>query len=154
MLHFRMIVPAELAAAVDAALEEHRAVVSNVIRMPGAGVDPRGDVILCDVDRTAASELLGELHRAGLDRTGSISVESVDLTLPRYARRSATAVFGGEDDAVVWQEVEARAGDGLARRRLNAEAPAPSRGPALHVGDALRSGDRSGRWSARRGEPT
>ena len=111
MLHFRMIVPSGLGTAVDRVLDAHRDHVSNVIRLPGAGAEPAGDVVLCDVDRVAASELLGELHAAGLDRSGSIAIETVELTLSPSAKRSAASVFGGEDDAVVWQEVEARAGD-------------------------------------------
>ncbi|MFF2272530.1 DUF389 domain-containing protein [Agromyces sp. NPDC058136] len=111
MLHFRMIVPIELAARVDAVLAEHGDDISNIIRFPGVASHPDGDLLLCDVARGTASDVLAELHAVGLDRRGSIAVESVDLALSRTETRSATGAFGGDDDAVVWQEVEARAGD-------------------------------------------
>ncbi len=111
VLHFRMIVPTDLAIAVDDVLEKHVDGIANVIRIPRAGAAPRGDVILCDVTRSDATEVLADLHQVGLDREGSISVSPVDLSLSRAAKQSATAAFGGEDDAVVWQEVESRAGD-------------------------------------------
>jgi len=104
-------VPVELMLPVDDVLAAHDDVVSNIIRLPRAGASPVGDVILCDVARGAASDLLQALHRIGLDRAGSITVETVDLALSTRARHTADSVFGGDDDAIVWQEVEARAGD-------------------------------------------
>ncbi|KHK98624.1 hypothetical protein LK09_06645 [Microbacterium mangrovi] len=111
MLHFEMIVPPALALTVDDVLTDHAEAVSNVIRLPHAGADPRGDVILCDVTRADATDLLAALHRAGLDAVGSISITPVDLSLSRTATTTGAAIFGSDDDAVVWQEVEARAGD-------------------------------------------
>ncbi|QDZ14739.1 DUF389 domain-containing protein [Humibacter ginsenosidimutans] len=111
MLRFQLIVPAPLTHAVDEILAAHAGSVSNVIRLPRAATAPRGDVLMCDVERGDATELLGDLHRVRLDAEGSISIESVDLALSRTAKATSAAVFGGEDDAVVWQEVEARAGD-------------------------------------------
>jgi uncharacterized hydrophobic protein (TIGR00271 family) len=106
-----MIVPPALRGAVDGVLRAPDAPVSNLIALPGAGLDPEGDVLLCDVDRDAASGLLAQLHAVGLDQRGSIAIESVDLALGRRRRRSAAAVFGNDDDAVVWEEVEARTDD-------------------------------------------
>jgi uncharacterized hydrophobic protein (TIGR00271 family) len=106
-----MIVPPALAIPVDDIVERHSDAISNIIRIPHAGADPRGDVILCDVTRVHATDVLADLHEVGLDREGSISISPVDLSLSRAAKESATAAFGGEDDAVVWQEVESRAGD-------------------------------------------
>ncbi|MGH3703337.1 MAG: DUF389 domain-containing protein [Agromyces sp.] len=111
MLHLRMIVPPLLRADVDGVLRAEDSPVSNLIALPGAGIDPAGDVLLCDVDRDAASGLLAQLHGIGLDQQGSIAIESVDLELGRRRRRSAAAVFGNDDDAVVWEEVEARTDD-------------------------------------------
>jgi uncharacterized hydrophobic protein (TIGR00271 family) len=106
-----MIVPPVLALPVDDVLTEYSDAVSNVIRLPGAGADPHGDVILCDVARADATDLLASLHRTGLDSMGSISIAPVDLSLSRTATTTGAAIFGSDDDAVVWQEVEARAGD-------------------------------------------
>lgn len=106
-----MIVPPALALTVDETLAEYSDVVTNIIRIPRAGVDPIGDVIICDVARGRATDLLAALHRIGLDAQGSISITPVDLSLSRTASVHDAAVFGADDDAVVWQEVEARAGD-------------------------------------------
>ncbi len=106
-----MIVPPALRTDVDRVLRAPDAPVTNLVVLPGAGVDPSGDVILCDIDRDATSSLLAELHGLGLDEQGSIAVESVDLALGRKRRHSAATVFGNDDDAVVWEEVEARTDD-------------------------------------------
>ncbi|WP_350348222.1 DUF389 domain-containing protein [Agromyces sp. G08B096] len=111
MLHLRLIVPADLRDAVDAIVADPESGISNVVVLPGAAVSPAGDVIICDVDRAQASGVLERLHAIGLDETGSITAEQVDLAMSRRDRRNAVAVFGGQDDAVVWQEVESRTDD-------------------------------------------
>jgi len=103
-----MIVPFAIRADVDRVLADPDGLASNLIVLPGAAVDPAGDVIICDVERDDASELLARLHEVGLDRSGSIAMETVDLSLGRTKRRDALTAFGGDDDAVVWEEVEAR----------------------------------------------
>ena len=108
MLHLRMIVPTAIRADVDRVLADPEGLASNLIVLPGAAVDPAGDVIICDVERDDASELLARLHEVGLDRSGSIAMETVDLSLGRTKRRDALTAFGGDDDSVVWEEVEAR----------------------------------------------
>jgi uncharacterized hydrophobic protein (TIGR00271 family) len=108
VLHLRMIVPSAIRADVDRVLADPDGLASNLIVLPGAAVDPAGDVIICDVERDDASELLALLHEVGLDRSGSIALETVDLSLGRTKRRDTLTAFGGDDDAVVWEEVEAR----------------------------------------------
>ncbi|WP_395244799.1 TIGR00341 family protein [Agromyces sp. MMS24-K17] len=110
VLHVRLVVPEDLRSAVDEVLEASDA-VSNVVVLPGAARRPQGDVVLCDVERDAASPLLAALHDVGLGDRGSISAEHLDLAIDPISRRRQRLRFGGEDDAVVWEEVEARTND-------------------------------------------
>jgi len=109
VLHVRLIVPPQLRDAVDAAIADTTPRVTNLVVHPGAGVSPAGDVVLFDVDRTEASDLLERLEAAGLGESGSISAEHLDLRID--GRSTRDDAFGGEDDAVVWEEVEARTND-------------------------------------------
>ena len=42
---------------------------------------------MCDVAREAGDELIGALRELGIDETGSIAVENIDLSLSRQRRR-------------------------------------------------------------------
>jgi uncharacterized hydrophobic protein (TIGR00271 family) len=107
VLHLRIVAPRDRSDEVRLLLDRHPGVV-NLITLPSAAVRPRGDVLLCDVVREAASELLDALRRLGLEAEGSISVEQVDTQLSRYARAAERAVPGRGVDALVWEEVESR----------------------------------------------
>ncbi|WP_127792552.1 DUF389 domain-containing protein [Agromyces sp. LHK192] len=112
MLHVRLIVPPDLRDAVDAVLRDAVDDVTNHVVHPNAAVSPAGDVVLFDVDRAGASELLGRLRHTGLAASGSISAEHLDLELDRYTTdRDRDDAMGGDDDAVVWEEVEAKTND-------------------------------------------
>ncbi|GAB2626729.1 DUF389 domain-containing protein [Streptomyces capparidis] len=73
--------------------------------LPGAAVRPRGDVVLCDVAREAADDLLRELRGLGLADDGAITVEEVGLSLSRHADKAEEAAPGESADAVVWESV-------------------------------------------------
>lgn len=107
MLHLRLIVPAEHSEAVDSCLADAPG-VTNVVCLRGAAVDPAGDLVICDVARESASEVIEQLRGLGLDRAGSIAVEEVDVSLSRAAREAERRAPGFGTDAVVWEEVEAR----------------------------------------------
>lgn len=107
MLHLRLIVPAEHSKAVDSCLADAPG-VTNVVCLRGVAVDPAGDLVICDVARESASEVIEQLRGLGLDRAGSIAVEEVDVSLSRAAREAERRAPGFGTDAVVWEEVEAR----------------------------------------------
>jgi len=107
MVHLRLLVPAETCPRVLQTLDESPAVV-NIVRVPGASIKPKGDLVLCDVAREEASVVVAELRRLGLERGGSISIDAVNSTISSGARRAARAAAGSPADAVVWEEVEAR----------------------------------------------
>lgn len=107
MLHLRLVVPADLTEAVLDCLTRSRA-VTNVARMPGAALEPAGDVVLADVAREAASEVIEALRRLGLEQRGAISAAEVALSISTRVRAAEAAAPGQGVDAVVWEEVEAR----------------------------------------------
>jgi uncharacterized hydrophobic protein (TIGR00271 family) len=107
VLHLRLVVPAEKVGAVLDCLSSSPA-VTNVVHLPGAALEPAGDLVLGDVAREAASEVLETLKGHDLVRLGSISADEVSLSLSDAARAAEQAAPGLGTDAVVWEEVEAR----------------------------------------------
>jgi len=77
----------------------------------GAAVDPAGDVVIADVARESANEVLRELKAMGLDRNGSIALDAVGVALSSRGSEAEKAAPGAGDDAVVWEEIEQRTGE-------------------------------------------
>jgi uncharacterized hydrophobic protein (TIGR00271 family) len=107
VLHLRLVVPTEKVGSVLDRLTSSAA-VTNVVHLPGAALEPAGDLLLADVAREAASELLETLKEHDLVRLGSISVDEVGLSLSDAVVAAEEAAPGLGTDAVVWEEVEAR----------------------------------------------
>jgi uncharacterized hydrophobic protein (TIGR00271 family) len=107
VLHLRAIVPKDRTEAVCATLTGNPG-VTNVVILPGAAREPRGDVVLSDVAREAASEVIEELRGLGVDRDGSIALERVDVSLSDVAEVAQRRAPGHSDDAVVWPELDRR----------------------------------------------
>lgn len=110
LLHLRMIAPSERTGELVAMLRADPA-VTHLMVLPGAAVEPAGDVVLCDVAREAASRLLQRLRRDDLPRLGSIDVEPVELSMSAAGVRAEDAAPGLGVDAVVWEEIEHRTGE-------------------------------------------
>ena len=87
MLHLRLITPADRTDDVVRLIENdgRHHPSRRAARAPPA--TRPGDVVLCDVAREAGDELLGELRELGLDETGSIAVENIDLSLSAARRQ-------------------------------------------------------------------
>ncbi|MFJ8151907.1 DUF389 domain-containing protein [Streptomyces sp. NPDC094468] len=102
MLHLRLIVPAARTDDV-VRLVESTTGTAHLVVLPGAARDPAGDVVMCDVAREAGDELISGLRALDLDRTGSIAVEDIDLSLSRRADRAETEAPGEGADAVLWE---------------------------------------------------
>ncbi|MGW4794395.1 DUF389 domain-containing protein, partial [Nonomuraea sp. NPDC004297] len=102
MLHLRLIVPAARTEEATAVLEDSPG-VTNIVVLPGAGREPRGDVVLCDAARESANEVLGRLK--WLETEGSIAAEQVDLSLSKAAEEAVEQAPGEPDDAVIWEQL-------------------------------------------------
>ncbi len=109
MLHLRLLVPAELGAAVLALMSSYPA-VTHISVVKGAAIEPAGDLVEVDVAREVADELLAELQTLGLTTAGAISVSPVDLSLSAHSARAQAQAPGNSPDSVIWQQVETRTG--------------------------------------------
>jgi uncharacterized hydrophobic protein (TIGR00271 family) len=102
MLHLRLITPAGRTDDVVRLIEKTVG-TTHLVVLPGAARNPAGDVVMCDVAREAGDELIGALRTLGLDRTGSIAVENIDLSLSRRADKAEEEAPGEGADAVLWE---------------------------------------------------
>ncbi|WEH15813.1 DUF389 domain-containing protein [Streptomyces sp. VNUA24] len=104
MLHLRLITPSGRTEEVVRLIEDTVG-TTHLVVMTGAARDPAGDVVMCDVAREAGDELIGALRALDLDRTGSIAVENIDLSLSERADRAEKDAPGEGADAVLWEHL-------------------------------------------------
>ncbi|MFD8800617.1 DUF389 domain-containing protein [Streptomyces atroolivaceus] len=104
MLHLRLIVPADRTDEV-VGLIGRTVGTAHLAVLTGAARSPVGDVVLCDVAREAGDELIGALREMGIDSSGSITAENMDLTLSKHAEEAERAAPGEGADAVLWEEL-------------------------------------------------
>jgi uncharacterized hydrophobic protein (TIGR00271 family) len=107
VLHVRVITPVALTDAVVRIAVECTA-VANVVRLPGAAVDPAGDCVEFDLAREGANEVLADLRDLGLKESGGITVEEIDLSISAAADQAKEAAPGHSEDAVIWEELASR----------------------------------------------
>ncbi|RGC67407.1 hypothetical protein C5N14_18815 [Micromonospora sp. MW-13] len=110
MLHLRVIAPADQSSAVTDLLAADPG-VTHLVVLPGTARRPKGDLILCDVVRERADNVLHELQQLGIEARGGIAADDVELTVSEAADRAAEAAPGSGADAVVWDEVAAKTGE-------------------------------------------
>ena len=108
MVHLRVIIPAELCSPL---LERLRGVagVAHLVHLVGASVLPAGDVLLVDVSREAANGVIEELQRLGVHLDGAITIEESTSVISDAAERADRLAPGEGSDALVWEQLEARA---------------------------------------------
>ena len=104
MLHLRLITPSETTDDVIRLIEKTVG-TTHLVVLPGAARNPAGDVVTCDVAREAGDELLSGLQELGLERTGSIAVENLDLSLSLRADKAEAEAPGEGADAVLWEHL-------------------------------------------------
>ncbi|MFD5402612.1 DUF389 domain-containing protein [Streptomyces griseorubiginosus] len=104
MLHLRLITPAGKTDDV-VRLIENTVGTTHLVVLPGAARNPAGDVVMCDVAREAGDELIGSLRELDLDKSGSIAVENIDLSLSQRADKAEDEAPGEGADAVLWEHL-------------------------------------------------
>ncbi|MFH8607665.1 DUF389 domain-containing protein [Streptomyces sp. NPDC018029] len=104
MLHLRLITPPDRTDDV-VHLIERTVGTTHLAVLTGAARNPAGDVVMCDVAREAGDELIGGLRALGIDESGSIAVENIDLSLSRRADRAEDDAPGEAADAVLWEQL-------------------------------------------------
>ena len=107
MLHLRLIVPADLTDRIVDQLAATPGVV-HIIRDIGTATQPEGDVVLCDVAREAANEVVERLQDHGVHRSGAIVIEPIEVAVSDSAAAAEAASPGEAGDAPVWEQLEAR----------------------------------------------
>jgi len=104
MLHLRLITPSDKTDDVVRLIEKTVG-TTHLVVVPGAARNPVGDVVMCDVAREAGDELISALQELDLDRTGSIAVENIDLSLSKRADKAEKEAPGEGADAVLWDHL-------------------------------------------------
>jgi uncharacterized hydrophobic protein (TIGR00271 family) len=108
VIHLRLVVPAPLVAATLDHLRG-QAGVAHLVHLPGAAVLPAGDVVLCDVAREAANQLVEWLQDRGIHHVGAISIDTPAAVVSDAAALADELAPGQGADALIWEHVEARA---------------------------------------------
>ncbi len=109
-MHLRVLcLPASTEAVTAVLLDEVGA--THIVVLPGAAIQPPGDVVEADVTREAVEDVLGHLRELGIDREGGITLETVETTLSDAADHAIEAAPGDPADAVIWDELVARTGE-------------------------------------------
>ncbi len=108
ILHLRITSPADLTERVVAVVSDDPA-VSSVSVLRGASVQPAGDLVLVDVAREAANEIVEELGSLGIPRLGSIQIAPVTTWISQAGLEAERHTPGSSADAVVWADVTQRA---------------------------------------------
>ncbi|UKY51233.1 DUF389 domain-containing protein [Streptomyces inhibens] len=105
LIHFRMVMPRALTRpTVDLLTADER--VLNLVVVKSARV-PDGDALECDVMKGAANSVLGALRELGVDRTGSIAVDGVEMMFSHRAEQIEADQPSALVHAPLWATVEA-----------------------------------------------
>ena len=105
MLHVRTVTPRDISGQVVEMLETNPGVFSLTV-LPAAVRRPDGDAIQFDVLTASANGVLSALRGFGIDRRGSISIETIETSISDVASRATTGL-PYQESAPVWEEVEA-----------------------------------------------
>jgi uncharacterized hydrophobic protein (TIGR00271 family) len=108
VIHLRIVVAGRINQAIVAFLCQDPRVL-NVAVLTGAALQPPGDVLLCDVAREAASDVIATLRRLGLDEHAAIAIQDVEAMSSTAADRAEAAAPGSPDDGIIWDVVISRA---------------------------------------------
>ena len=79
--------------------------VSELAVMRGVSMRPAGDVVLADVAREAANDVVDRLHELDLHKHGSVHIEPVHTWMSQRGFDAQELAPGSSADAVVWAEV-------------------------------------------------
>ena len=107
MLQLRILAPNTMTDEVVGILEEDPC-VSGLVVVPGAAIRPAGDLVLADIAREAANDIIDRLRAVGLHKEGTIEIQPVSTWLSRSGFDAEVKAPGSSADTVVWAEVAQR----------------------------------------------
>jgi uncharacterized hydrophobic protein (TIGR00271 family) len=108
MVHIRLIVPSELATEVYQRLLAMPG-VAHAAHVRTVAASPHGELVLCDVVREAANDVIEWLQHEDVHHQGAITVEAIETAVSDAAARADAAAPGHPADAMIWEELDARA---------------------------------------------
>ncbi len=108
MLHVRVISPGDTTAKVVDLLEDDPT-VANLVVIRGTAQRGTGDLLIFDVARENANQVLECLRDLGLEESGAVAFEEQDTLLSRAAYDAEEAAPGRPSDGVIWEAIEAKA---------------------------------------------
>ena len=111
MLALRVTASRHLTALVIRHLEADPA-VSALVVLRGAVVKPQGDLIMAEIPREAANQIVDDLHALGVHHEGSVHLETVQTWVSQSGFDSERRTPGSSADAVVWAEITQIAHEG------------------------------------------
>ena len=83
--------------------------VSSLAVVRDASLRPAGDLVMADVAREAANDVVGALRDLGIHREGTLRIEPVSTWLSKDGYEAERRTPGSGADSVVWAEVTQRA---------------------------------------------
>jgi len=104
MLNLRISSPGDLTDEVLRILRADSG-VSSLAVVRDASLQPVGDLVMADVAREAANDVIDRLRELGIHRAGSLHIESVQTWLSQGGYEAERATPGSGADSVVWAEV-------------------------------------------------
>jgi uncharacterized hydrophobic protein (TIGR00271 family) len=107
MLQLRILMPNKLTDGVVEILEADPC-VSGLVVAKGVAVRPMGDLVLADVARESANDVIARLRDLGVHREGTIEIQPVRTWLSSSGFDAEMKAPGSSTDAVVWAEVAQR----------------------------------------------
>jgi uncharacterized hydrophobic protein (TIGR00271 family) len=110
MLHLRIYAAADTTESVEKILSADPA-VSGLAVLRGASIVPPGDILLADVAREAANDVIDRLRALGVQRGGTIHIEPVRTWISQSGLAAERLAPGSSADSVVWADVVQRSYD-------------------------------------------
>lgn len=101
----RTITPVELTDEVLDILTQHQG-IANVMVLRGAAQSPAGDVVMADIARESADEVIETLDALGVMQSGSLVLENLDTAIGGVFKQAERVAPGHGDDAVIWADLE------------------------------------------------
>jgi uncharacterized hydrophobic protein (TIGR00271 family) len=110
MLHLRVVSPGGSTQDAVHAVESAQS-TANLAVVKGVCLAGEGDLLLFDVARERANDIVSALRDLGIVESGSISISEPSTVLSRAAETAEEAAQGHPSDGIVWEEIEEKAKD-------------------------------------------
>jgi uncharacterized hydrophobic protein (TIGR00271 family) len=79
------------------------------VHLEAVSTTPAGEVVICDVVRESANDVIEFLQAQGVHHGGAITVEALEAVVSDAAEAAEAMAPGHSADSLIWEELEARA---------------------------------------------